>query len=296
MKTDRRGFSLVELLIVMVMMLVVSAVIGRVLIGTLRVSSSQVVQADLQANVRTGGLVLPLELREIGYDSNITTAAVTSDLLQLGIANLTFRAMRGIGVSCGVPTLTEIRIRKPVTGFRRPLLSDGFLLYVENDPNIGIDDQWIPITVIAIDQNSLCGADSAIALTMTTPEVSPGVNLALSQYFVGGPVRYFERMQFGTMVEDGEVWLGARSLSLGEVAFRAVAGPLSPLNGLRFRYYNRAGAELDPGTADPADVRVVDILLQGRTTEAITLSGSSQRGRSGALIQTRVALRNTLSH
>jgi hypothetical protein len=278
-------------------MLIVVAILGKVLVGSMRVSTSQALQAETQTNVRTAGLVLPLEMREIGYDSNLTTGVVTSDILQLGVNSLAFRAMRGIGSTCGTPSATEIRIRKPVSGFRRPVLTDGFLLFVESDPNTGIDDQWIPLDVTAIDQNSLCGADSAIALTFPTPEVSPGVNLALSQVFVGGPVRYYERMQFGTMVDvDGETYLGARSLSLLQLLYRPVAGPLSPGNGLRFRYYDRAGAQLDPGTANPADVRVVELLLEGRTTSPVSLSGSSQRATGLASLQTRVALRNTLNH
>ena len=39
---------------------------------------------------------------------------------------------------------------------RAPAVTDGFMLYVENDPNTGIDDQWIPLVVTAIDAG-LCG-------------------------------------------------------------------------------------------------------------------------------------------
>ena len=68
MNRSRRGFTLVELLVVMVLVTMLSAVVGRVMINGLRVSRAQMVQAGLQSNVRVGGLVVPLELREIGYD------------------------------------------------------------------------------------------------------------------------------------------------------------------------------------------------------------------------------------
>lgn len=297
MMRDRRGFTLVELMVTMVIMLIVGAAVGKVLVNSLRVGQSQMQQADMQSNVRTGGLVLPMELREIGYDSNVTTNAVTSDIEVLGASEIQFRAMRGLGMTCGVPTLTSMSIRKPIFGNRRPRLSDGFLLFVENDPNFGLDDQWIPLTVTALDNNALCGADSAITLTFSIPEVAPGVNLALSQFFVGAPIRYYERMRFGAYVDAGGMtYLGARSISLGENAYRAVAGPLDPAAGLVFQYFNRAGAPLDPATANPADVRVIGLSIRGRTEDAITLSGSSQRGVAGMNLQTSIALRNTLSH
>jgi hypothetical protein len=120
----------------------------------MRVSAGQMVQADMQSNVRTGGLVLPLELRELGYDSNITTNVVTSDLERINASYVQFRAGRGFSATCGTPSLNEWRIRKPVYGMRPPAATDGFMLYVENDPNTGIDDQWIPVTVTAIADGS----------------------------------------------------------------------------------------------------------------------------------------------
>lgn len=293
----RRGFTLVELLIVIVMLAIVSASVGRILVGSLRVSRAQVVQADMQANVRTGGLVLPLELREIGYDSNVTTAAVTSDIETIGATEIQFRAMRGIGYTCGVPTQIQIQIRRPTQGARQPLQTDGFLLYVENVPSTATDDQWVPLLVTVLDDAALCGADPAITLTFPIPEVSPGVNLALTQIFVGGPVRYYERMEFGLYADlDGKSYLGARSVSLGEPAYRAVAGPLNPGDGVGLTYYDRNGVLLDPGVADPADVRTVDLILRGLTAEAVDLAGSSPRRTGAMTTRTQVALRNTLSH
>jgi prepilin-type N-terminal cleavage/methylation domain-containing protein len=294
---NRRGFSLVELLITMVVLGIVTASLGRILLQTFRVSESQLVQADLQSNVRTGGLILPLEFREIGYDSNITTGAVTPDIEAMATNEIQFRAMRGYSTTCGTPSLNEIRFRKPVTGLRLPLMTDGFLLYVENDENTGIDDQWIPLTVTAINPNGLCGADSAVVLTINTPQVAPGVNLTLASVFVGGPVRYFERIRFGTFVDtDGLTYVGARSVSTGEASFRALVGPLSAANGLQFRYFARNGTALDPATANPAAVRSVQVTIRGLGRQAVNLAGSANRQRAGMTTTTIVALRNTLNH
>ncbi|MEK6688424.1 MAG: hypothetical protein AABZ01_08215, partial [Gemmatimonadota bacterium] len=89
---------------------------------------------------------------------------------------------------------------------------------------------------------------------------------------------------------------GARSVSLGEGNYRAVAGPIDPANGLRFRYFNRAGAVLDPATANPVTARLVELTLQGLTAQPISLAGSSQRATNRMTVEARVALRNTLRH
>jgi prepilin-type N-terminal cleavage/methylation domain-containing protein len=294
---SRRGFTLIELLIVVVMLGIMGVVVTQVLIGSFRVSRAQLVQADMQSNVRTAGLVVPLELREIGYDSNTFTNAVTSDIEAMALTELQFRAMRGIGSTCGTPNLNEFRIRKPPMAMRNPLMTDGYLLFVENDPNLAVDDQWIPLVVTAIDYDGLCGADSAIVLTVTAPDVAPATPLAISEIKVGGPIRYYERIRFGLFTDaDGRAYVGARSVSLGEAAYRAVAGPVDQGTGFRFRYFNRAGVLLDPGVAAPADVRTVELTLQGETARTVNLAGSLPNANRSMTVTTRVALRNTLRH
>jgi prepilin-type N-terminal cleavage/methylation domain-containing protein len=296
---NRRGFTLVEMLFVVVMLGIMGVVVTRILIGSFRVSRAQLAQADMQSNVRTAGLAVPLELREIGYDSNTTSNVVTSDIEAMALTEIQFRAMRGIGTTCGTPALTELRIRKPPMAMRNPLLTDGYLLFVENDPNLVIDDQWIPVVVTAIDPDGLCGADSAIVLTVTTPDVAPGTPLALSEIFVGGPIRYYERMRFGLFTDaDGRDYVGARSVSLGELAYRAVAGPVEQAwpPGFRFVYFNRAGVLLDPGVAAPAEVRMIELTLQGETARTVNLAGTMPNANRSMTVTTRVALRNTLRH
>lgn len=297
--TTRRGFTLVELLIVPLVLVVIATALTRVLVNSMRVSTSQMVQADMQSNVRTAGLVLPLELREVGYDSNITTGAVTSDLELIDAGFVQFRAGRGFSSTCGTPALTEWRIRKPAYGMRGPLLADGYMLYVENDPNQGADDQWIPLIVTAINADGLCGAgpDSAYILTTSTPETSGGVPLVLTQIFVGGPVRYYERMRFGSFVDaDGFTYVGARSVSAAEANYRAVAGPIAPAGGLTFRYFARDGTLLDPAVAAPASARAIEVNIVGQTRTTTTLAGTMPRLTRGMSTSTRVALRNTLRH
>jgi hypothetical protein len=123
------------------------------------------------------------------------------------------------------------------------------------------------------------------------------VNLTLSQLFVGGPVRWYERMRFGSFVDaDGQTYFGARSVSAGEASYQAVAGPLSAANGLQFRYFARDGTVLDPAVAPPALVRSIQVTIRGLTGQAVNLAGAANRARAGMTTVTLVALRNTLTH
>lgn len=294
MTRRRRGVTLVELLVALAVMGIVLGALGQTLIRGFRVSQAQLVRSDMQANVRTGGLILPLELRELGYDSSIVTGAVTSDLVQILQTSIRYHAMRGWSPTCGTPTLSEFRIRKPVFGLREPLLTDRFLLFVENDPNSGVDDQWVTLPVTGINLNGTCGSDPAIVFTTTTPQYSTGVNLTLSQIFVGGPVRWSEEMQMRTFEDAGRTMLGARSVSLSESSPRTVLGPLSASQGLRFRYFNASGAEVAYGSASTGTVRSIEVQLTGVTSEDVALSGASTRSAGTMGTTTRVALRNTL--
>lgn len=289
----RRGVTLVELLVALAVMGIVLGALGTALIRGFRVSQAQLVRSDMQANVRTGGLILPLELRELGYDSSITSNAVTSDLVSINASSIRYWAMRGWAPTCGTPTLSEIRIRKPVFGLREPTLTDRFLLYVENDPNSGVDDQWIPLVVTAINLNGLCNTNPGIILTVNTPQYATGVNLALSQIFVGGPVRWSEEMVMQTYTDaSGKTMLGARSVSAGESSLRPVLGPLSASNGIQFRYRRGDGTEIAAGSTAVAAVRSIEVQFTGVTGRATSLSGASARTAGTMNTSTTIALRN----
>ena len=93
MTRPRLAFTLIELLVTVVILSLVAASVGQVLVRSFRTSQSQLVQADMQSNVRTGGLIIPLEFREIGYDSSIVTAAATSDIESIAPTAMTWRLL-----------------------------------------------------------------------------------------------------------------------------------------------------------------------------------------------------------
>ena len=71
--TTRRGFTLIELMIGLILLLAVGGVTYQLLVNTQRVSRSQTQHIGMQDNVRSGALIMANELREVGYDQITAT-------------------------------------------------------------------------------------------------------------------------------------------------------------------------------------------------------------------------------
>lgn len=297
---NRRGITLIELLVVVVMLGIIGTALSRIFTTVMGASSAQVRIAATQGEARVGTLLLPQEFREIGFDFNPFTTAVTTDLVTIAADQINFFASRGLGITCGTPNLTEFRVRRAIFGQRVPLITDRFLLFLEFDVNAAFDDQWVPMAVTAVDLNSTCdGTDPAIRFTLSAPPiVNPGslTPMALSNHNIGGPIRWFEQVEYHTVTDPatGELFVSRRSVSLGEAVGQPVIGPLTSTGGFALTYYNAAGNAVNPGTADPRDVRSIDVAIRTTTTSNVSLAGSTTRAASNFPVVTRVSLRNSL--
>jgi prepilin-type N-terminal cleavage/methylation domain-containing protein len=301
----RRGFTLIELLVSIVLLGIVGLAMARLMTAMLRVTTAQVQLAGSQGTSRTGSLAIPSEFREIGFDT-IPNVGISSDLETIKANRLTFRAMRGMGNTCAITTtgggaVDEFWIRKPILGLRNPQATDSFRLFVENENNRGDDDQWVAMVVRDVDLNATCGADPAIHIipnaTPTHLPAGAGGDVLGSHVVVGGPIRWFERMEYGPFIDGttGRTFLGARSLNLTQNALIPMVGPLTDSTGFALTYYDADGVVLDPANAaNRVKVRSIGVNLVGATTAATSLYGASNRSRGTSPVFTRVALRNNI--
>ncbi len=294
MLNRRAGVTLLEVLVSLVLLGLIGIATTRVLQATFGATGRQMAMAAAHGAARVGALALPQEFREVGFDSVPWPGGIaTSDLEAIGPRSLRFRAMRGLGITCGTPTLQEFRVRRPLLGLRPPLPTDGVLLFVENTRGIAQDDQWVLLDVAAIDLASQCNGDPAIAFRLSrAPEVAPGVPMTLSQHFVGGPVRWFERIEYGPWVDaSGRAFIGVRSVSLAEPELAPAVGPLPGPAAFRFEYFDAAGNGLDPASASPLLVRSIGVVITG-----LGAGSASTGGPAGGQVTVagRAALRNTL--
>jgi hypothetical protein len=283
----------------LVIVAIVGLALARVIQRMLNSTTAQVEIAAATTNARSAVVAIPQELREIGYDTVPLAGRVVSDLEAIAPHRLTFRAMRGTGITCGTPTLTEFRILRPVLGLREPLSTDGFRLFVESDPNYALDDQWVPLDVSAIDYHSTCGSDSAIAITLRGPPLvdpASATPMAISPFFVGAPLRWFERVEYGPAVDprNGLAYVGVRSLSLGEPELTPLIGPIADTSAFNLIYYGAQGSVLNPATVNPVEIRSIDVGITAATGHPVSLAGGTLRKIYRVPAGTRVALRNVL--
>lgn len=306
--TSRRGFTLVELIITLVLMLMVAGVTYGLLVNNQRVSRAQTSQVSLQDNVRSGALILGNELRELGYDEVTAASAASvaqvpglipgnnSDLIAIGPDSIRYRAMRALGFTCSLdPANGEIVVRNAnFQQQRAPALTDRLMLYVENDPKTSGDDTWLHANITSLPGGQNCpdgtagtrlrvSFDAALAATVLNP----------AHTLVGGPVRIYEVMLLRSYALGGQTWLGTRSISANS-AIEPVLGPLSSgagaAQGLTLAYINAAG-----GNAVLAnDVRSIRVTLLGITDAPVRTKSANYATIDSLTLTTRVALRNTL--
>lgn len=267
MRRDLRGFSLVELLVVMVLgsLLILAAL--QVLITNQRASTAQSAQIQGQQTLRAASDVLFNELREV--------SAQGGDLLSMSSTAVTIRAMRKLGIVCAVsvaspPVLTAMR--------QGPWFqaNDSVFVFADNNTNISSDDRWIAAQVTGVDTTRTCGTNPAQNLSFT----GQAAIFTADSVRVGAPVRSFLRYTYGLVTYSGQTYLG-RTEPGGTAT--PLVGPLRPSDGLAFVFLDSLGAVT--GTA----TKVRQIRLTIRTTS--TVRNALGRMVSDSLI-TRIYTRN----
>ncbi|HEU5305044.1 MAG TPA: prepilin-type N-terminal cleavage/methylation domain-containing protein, partial [Gemmatimonadales bacterium] len=207
----RRGFTLVEIMVAMTIMLIVGGAVFKLLVTSQRVARGQAERAALQSNVRAGSIVVLNDLREL--NGVVGGTADQNDVLNVAADAITYRGMRGVGFVCEEPTATQIRIaRNGFSAYRDPQPGrDGVYVFIEGDPESQLDDAWIRVAVTGVSTAAACPGTAGPAITLTVPSTA-----ALAGVALGTPVRIFEVMELKLYQSDGRSWLGARSVSAGE--------------------------------------------------------------------------------
>jgi len=279
---NHRGFTLIELMIVLVIMLTVSAGIYKLLITTQRLSRAQAERVDLQSNVRTASLVVPAELKEINTVVGGTVAQ--NDILDNQLTSITYRAMRGLGFVCAGTTTGQLRLSN-FTGFslRAPLANhDSAYVFIDNNVDLNSDDAWTSVKITGVVAGNTC----AVGVPATTMDITPALG---SVPATGTPVRVYEVMKLSLYVSGGKSWLGAQGPN--DANPQPLLGPLQDGNGLALTYLNSAGA----AAAQKSDIKSVVLTVRGVTTQLVsTGGGNATTTRVVDSLVSQVSLRNAL--
>jgi len=290
----RRGYSIIELLIALVLLSMVSAAIYKVLVNNQRLYLAQTQTIDLNQNMRAAVAILPAEFRELD--------AADGDIQAMTATSITIRAMRQLAFVCLTPPLgggigqLTLTIRKtPMYGTRQTFnVNDSLLIYWEGNPLTRADDQWLLGQVKTVVPGPVCTQDTLAA-------VNQGYTLTLQPQWInnaalnvanaitrGAPVRGFDNVTYSVYQSptDNNWYLGQTNNSAGG-GIQPIIGPLIGANGVTFSYYDSVGTV----TGAPTSVAQIQILLRARTVSPIRDASGVQAFKVDSIV-TRVALRN----
>ena len=266
----RGGFTIIELLVVVVLGALVVAATYQVLLTNQRTYTAQNAQIQSQQTVRAGLDVLFGELREL--------SRLGGDIQAFGSDSLRVRTLRRFGLVCAVDIPNgRLDVRKVGTWFE---VNDSVVIYAENQQNSATDDRWIKGRVTARDTTVLCGTTPAQRLTIPVV-TSAASGSPVDTVRVGSNLRSYVHYTYGLYTIDGAPYLGRKESSGGTPV--ALVGPLRSGTGLAFRYLDTLNAV----TTTLANIAQVEVTLR-------TLS--SVRGPNGQFVAdsivTRIFIRN----
>lgn len=284
----RRGYTLIEILVALVLLGIVSAGVYKVLVNNQRIYTAQTQRIDLQQNIRAAAAILPAEFRQLD--------AAEGDITALGPDSIRMRAIRQLAFICAAPPLGSgigqlaLTIRQtPIYGNRQTFaVGDSLLIYWEGDPANRSDDTWLPALIQQAPGTGTC-SDGAPAFTLT---LQPGW-MAGTQFNItgaitnGSPVLRFNSLLYRSYADaSGTWWLGVQNLgSSGSI--QPLVGPLIGSNGVAFSYFDSAGV----ATTVPTQVAQIQIVLRARTALPVR-DGTGPLAYKVDSAVTWVALRN----
>jgi prepilin-type N-terminal cleavage/methylation domain-containing protein len=281
--SDRRGFTLVELVTALVLFGIVSMSLYQLLINSQRVYRQQTERLSADMSARDAISVLPGEVREL--------SASDGDIVAMSATSLTYKSMQALYIQCDTPSAASLMIvldRASFLGLRAIDVSqDSIVVFAEGDSTTATDDAWLHADVTAVSPGTECpGAGSSLRVTLGG--VTPG---QLARVAAGAPVRTFRVAQV-LLYRDasGDSWLGGREFQKAAGTWattQPIVGPLSPA-GLELTYFDSTGA----ATALPGNVVRVGIAVVGRSPGRVRSSGGAASAYLLQDLMTQVAVRN----
>jgi prepilin-type N-terminal cleavage/methylation domain-containing protein len=273
--SGRRGFTLIEVMVATVAMLIVGGAVQRLLQATQRLSRAQADRIQLQSSVRGAVLAVANELRELSTVDGGTGAQ--NDLLSIAAGEITYRAMRGTGFLCETAAPGQLRVgQRSFTGHRTPQPGRDSVLVLYAAAPI-----WVPLSITGVSTAGSCPGAGNPSVTLAVP-----VNDSIAGAAAGTPVRFYEIMQLKIYQSGGKSWLGMRSVSAGE-AIQPLFGPLRPDGGFRLDYLGPAGGPAIGATG----VKGIRVAVRGEL-ESGGVEGDRGPEYSELELGTQIVLRN----
>jgi hypothetical protein len=285
MLATRRGASLIELVVVIVLLAAIGSATMGIVIHQERFYRAQADAIDSRTTVRDAAALLQSELRALTPGDG--------DLYSIGPTAIEFRATLAQSAICTIASSrSQITIPPehlasgaPLTWVGTQLEAGDTLLVLATDSTLG--DRW-DRHVLTAAPSSVGSCPVASGLTTSAAEASAALTLALrpqldSSIAPGTLVRIVRRARYELYrASDSRWYLGYLDCLASRVTpcniVQPVSGPFSP-SGIQLAYLDRNGVP----TSDPWRVARIDVLaIASRRSAPATLDS----------LATTIALRN----
>ncbi len=284
----RRGFTLVEILIAMMLTTIVTGAVYRTIVESRRLQRTLYSRMDTAQSARTTALFLGTALRELD--------AFQGDLIARTDTSVRFRAARWTGITCtnavtsGGNLVIGIR-NTQLWGAQLPTAGqDSIFLYLEVDPATRNDDRWVIGIVSAVAAGTCADLSASTAVTFSI-RADDGGNAAVTAangFRRGGPMRGFQHEEVTMVPSGGMTWVGRRTMASNGTwsAFEPVVGPIMAGTGLNFALFD----SLNVATTSVTNAASLQLTVRSLSREVGWRNGTNARHVDS--IVTRIAMRN----
>ncbi|HCU11291.1 MAG TPA: hypothetical protein DGB72_04100 [Gemmatimonadetes bacterium] len=228
----RRGFTMIELIVALVIGLTVLASVVQVMVVQGRAYRKQREIVDIRETARDAASLLAWDLRQ-SVTGGSPFAAMSANAV-------TIRSPRGLGTICGKHSVLA----------RYGLWKSGGNILATSDDSAVVyavgRDKWRTLKITAVGTPAAMGVTSCAWPGARAPDVvvefAVTTKTDTSWIKVGAPFRNFRRVQYGEYQVNNRWWLGRK---VGAAAsYQQLTGPLlAPASdGLTFTYYDTLGA------------------------------------------------------
>ena len=297
-----RGFSLVEVLVVITILGIVGSAVFRVVIKQQQAYRDSSRQSDMQRELRLVGSFIPSEIR--------SASSAGLDIKKMNEDEVEFLATFGSGMICSRPNPVVFVIPPLLTAgitltnwYTQPVVGDSVFLYDDALLKGAEDDRWERRQIAAISSTVF----DCPGAPFTDPVLDAG-KLRWRITVVGGPlpaavtngavVRFARPVRYRLFQGTSRKWfMGYQDYSNGSwAAIDAVGGPFRPFvsgdnnpSGLQFRYFDSLGVRLD-NTSDKSRLSRIDVFLRTNAGLAAVTERRPNDVRDSVMM--RIGLRN----
>ncbi len=257
---DRRGFTMIELIVAFVVGLIVLGSVVQMMIVQGRGYRKQREMVDVRETAREAAALLSWDLRQ--------AAVAGSPFVVMGVNTVTIRSPRGLGTICAKHALLARYGLWKTAGSILATVDDTALVY-----QIGRGG-WNKLKITAVGTPAAMGVTACAWPGARPPDVvvefAVNTKTDTSYIKVGAPFRNFRRVEYAEYQQNSRWWLGRK---VGAAAsYEKLTGPLlAPAsNGLAFTYYDTLGVV----TINPAAVGSVAFTLRTESYKNATVGST----------------------